>query len=150
MIGADDLTAVLEASVRGEEVSRLFYEALAKRSVNLETRSLAETLSKEEAAHRELLLHQFEGQVDLDRALAGLSAEAPHSTVLSPTATPIEVLTWALDKERESEVRYKFLAEQYAKTPHWTLFLQLSEGEREHKNRIQRELDRRGGGLTTW
>lgn len=150
MLNLDPFVRELEASVRGEEESRLFYEALAGRATRGETRALAEGLAREEEAHRETFLRQFEGQVDRERALAGLDPAAAASRALDPSAAPSELLRWAVDKERESEVRYKFLAEQYAKTPHWVLFLQLSESEREHKSRLQRELDRLAGGLTPW
>ncbi len=132
-----DLTKTLEKSVRDEEESRLFYEALAQRAERPETRALAESLAEEEAGHREALLRQFEGRINRERTLANLAPRA-----IASSATPRELLLWALDKERDSEVRYKFLAEQFGGTPHWVLFLQLSEGEREHKNRIQGELDR--------
>lgn len=148
---ADDLTLSLEieASIRGEEESRLAYAALAALATREETRLLAERLSKEEAAHRDLLLRQFEGQVEPHRALAGLEVEGA-ATPLPAGASPAELLRTAVEKERESEARYKFLAERFAKTPHWVLFLQLAEGEREHKTRLQRELDSLGGGLTSW
>lgn len=150
MAEEDPLAQEIEASIRGEEESRLAYAALARRATRDETRLLAERLSKEEGVHRDLLLRQFASHVDAANALAGIDFENLTAKILSDGTTPAELLDRAIEKERESESRYKFLAERHAKTPHWVLFLQLAEQEREHKSRLQRELDSLGGGLTIW
>lgn len=130
---------VLTEAIQAEVVSRAFLQRLAERAADTRTRKKLLDLADRELVHR----------AHLERRYRELIGEAPPQ----PPEVPIEIpadyyqidlgraLKIALERERDSESNYRFLAERVPETELGALFLELAEIEWKHKVDIQREYD---------
>jgi rubrerythrin len=131
---------IIERAIASEIASRRFYEALAAEMHGNDLRERVLELSREEASHEAMLIKAFPGMVDQERVHAfPASPQAPCGEILGMTLASI--LTLAMSRERDSEESYKAMAEEARDHGVYVLLLRLSEYERQHKVRLQRELE---------
>jgi rubrerythrin len=136
----EDLRDVIERAVASEIVSRRFYGALAGELPEGELRQRARDLERDEAFHETMLIEAFPGIVNMERVLASLGG-TPAPAVEKHGMTLASILTLAMNRERDSEEKYKAMAEEARDHEGYLLLLRLSEFERQHKVRLQRELE---------
>lgn len=133
---------ILERAVAMEIRSRRFYEALAAEVPDAGLRERVFQLARDEAQHEAALLEGFPGIIDMQRVLDSL-AQPPVPREAGIGMTLATVLVLAMNREREAEEHYKFMAEAEQRSSHenYLLLLKLAEFERQHKVKLQRELE---------
>jgi rubrerythrin len=134
---------VLRKAIQSEVESRLFYQKMAERagSPAVQTRMLQ--LADGELVHRAKLERKY-------RETIGASAPDPEPVQLElpPELVGLDMarsLKVALERERESESYFRFMAERVPDTELGRLFMELAEMEWKHKTDLQAEYDRVAG-----
>lgn len=134
---------VLWKAIQSEVETRVFYQKLAQRAASPEIRQRLLQLADMELVHRAKMERRY-------RETIGSAPPDPDPVVLE---IPHEVsnldlsraLKYALERERESESYYRFLAERVpATTELGRLFVELAEIEWKHKTDLQAEYDASG------
>ena len=136
----EEFRSIIERAVASEIVSRRFYEALAGEVPEGNMRQRVWDLAREEAYHETMLLEAFPGIADMERVLASLGG-SPVADGEKSGMTLASILTLAMNRERDSEESYKAMAEEAREHDGYLLLLRLSEYERQHKTKLQRELE---------
>lgn len=134
---------VLIEAIQSEVDSRAILLQLSLRAASEEVRQRLVELADKELLHRAKLEKKFHDEI----------GEAPPEPAepkitLSDDFAMLDMrraLKFVLDRERESEGNYRFLAERVPNTELGSLFLELAEIEWKHKNDIQREYDQAAG-----
>ena len=131
---------VLRQAIRSEVETRLFYQKLAERAATPEVRSRMLQLSDIELVHRAKLERKY-------RDMIGTQPPDPGEVTVDLPAELVKLdmsraLKYALERERESESHFRFLAERVPPTTELgRLFVELAETEWKHKTDLQAEYD---------
>jgi rubrerythrin len=134
---------VLREAIQSELVSRAFLIALAERTTTTAAKKKLLELADRELVHRARLERRY-------REVVGENPPPPDDVhvELPYDMTNIDLrkgLKIALERERESESNFRFLAERVPNTELGNLFLELAEIEWKHKVEIQNEYDKVAG-----
>jgi rubrerythrin len=131
---------VLTKAIQSEVDTRAYYQKLAERAATPEVKKRLVALADSELLHRAHLERKFR--------------ERFKKTPPEPAAPTIEVpseigrldmaqaLKHALERERDSESYFRFMAERVPNTELGHLFMELAEIEWRHKTELQAEYDR--------
>lgn len=133
----DTISSCINDGFKSEEKSRLFYLEASNIVQSLEVKKRLLELAKEEERHRDLFAKKID-DVKLTETLLK-EVEKPSVDNRNRSLTVIDVLSIAIEKEREAETHYKFLAEKTEDHDLWVFLLALSEEERRHKTVLMRE-----------
>ena len=131
---------VLRKAIQAEVVTRVFYQALAERTADAAVRKRILQLADGELVHRAKLERKY-------RQTVGAPPPEPEPVHLDLPADVVDVnlrhaLKLALERERDSESYYRFMAERVpATTELGRLFVELGEIEWKHKTELQSEYD---------
>jgi rubrerythrin len=130
---------VLRKAIQSEVETRLYYQKMAERTVSPEGRKRMLQLADAELVHRAKLERKYSEvvrrpppeptppKVDLPSDLVNLDMR--------------QALKHALDRERDSESYFRFMAERVPGTDLGALFMELAEIEWKHKTELQAEYD---------
>jgi rubrerythrin len=117
----------------------VFYQKLADRAGSPEVRKRMQQLADGELVHRAKLERRY-------REVVGqLPPEpTPANVELAPDLVDLDMshaLKIALERERDSESYFRFMAERVPNTDLGRLFMELAEMEWKHKTDLQSEYD---------
>lgn len=135
---------VLRKAIQSEVETRVYYQKLAERAATPDVRQRLLQLSDAELVHRAKLERKY-------RDTIGAPPPSPEPVTLD---LPSEIanldlsraLKYALERERDSESYYRFLAERVPPTTELgRLFVELAEIEWKHKTDLQAEYDASAG-----
>lgn len=135
---------VLRQAIQSEVETRVYYQKLAERAANPAVRRRMLELADLELLHR----------AKLERKYATVFGSQPPEPDPVHIELPWEIsdldmsraLKYALERERDSESHYRFLAERVpAETELGRLFMELAEIEWKHKTDLQAEYDLAAG-----
>jgi rubrerythrin len=137
---SNDVTAVLEAAVRGEEEAHDFYKDVAERATHPVVRQTFSELAVDELGHKAFL----EGCLKDPRLLEVLHvgpdykvAEATPLPDLSLSMGPADALALAMKKEEHAARGYEALAAATSDPDIRTIFENLARMEVGHKVRLE-------------
>jgi rubrerythrin len=131
---------VLRQAIQSEVETRVYYQKLAERAATPEVRLRMLQLSDVELVHRAKLERKY-------RETIGTPPPAPDPVTLElpPEIANLDMsraLKYALERERDSESHFRFLAERVPTTTELgRLFVELAEIEWKHKTDLQAEYD---------
>ena len=131
---------VLREAIQSEVETRAYYRALAERAATPEVRQRLLQLSDLELVHRAKMERKY-------RDLVGANPPDPAPVELElpsdiANLDMSKALKYALERERDSESHYRFMAERVpATTELGRLFMELAEIEWKHKTDLQAEYD---------
>ncbi|HEX6159948.1 MAG TPA: ferritin family protein [Thermoanaerobaculia bacterium] len=131
---------VLRHAIQSEVETRVYYQKLAERAATPEVRRRMLELSDLELVHRAKLERRY-------RELVGEQPPAPDpvNIEIAPDVVNLDMskaLKHALERERDSESYYRFMAERVPSTTELgRLFVELAEVEWRHKTDLQAEYD---------
>ena len=135
---------VLRQAIQSEIETRIFYQKLAERADSPQVRRRLLELADLELVHRAKLERKYRDTIGNDPP----DVKPPHVEI------PYDIqeldmgraLKYALERERDSESHYRFLAERVAaETELGRLFMELAEIEWKHKTDLQAEYDAAAG-----
>ncbi|MFZ2494024.1 MAG: ferritin family protein [Thermoanaerobaculia bacterium] len=134
---------VLRNAIQSEVETRAFYQRLAERAETPAVRRRLLDLADGELLHRAKLERKY-------RETIGSEAPPPQlvSIELPPDLQNLDMsraLKFALERERDSESQYRFMAERVPDTELGHLFLELADIEWRHKIDLQAEYDAASG-----
>ncbi|HSP32686.1 MAG TPA: ferritin family protein [Thermoanaerobaculia bacterium] len=130
---------VLRKAIQSEIETRVYYQKLAERSATPDVRKKLLDLADGEIVHRVKLERRYREEIHKDPP----EPEAVKVD-LPPDVTNLDMaraLKHALERERESESYYRFMAERVPDTDLGHLFLELADVEWKHKTDLQAEYD---------
>jgi rubrerythrin len=130
---------VLRKAIQSEVETRVYYQRLAERAGNAEVRKRMLQLADGELVHRAKMERRYREEV-------GQTAPEPlpGTVELPPDLVDLDLsraLKHALERERESESYFRFMAERVPDTKLGALFMELAEIEWKHKTDLQAEYD---------
>ena len=131
---------VLRHAIQSEVETRVYYRKLAERAATPEVRQRMLQLSDLELVHRAKMERKY-------RDLVGANPPEPQPVELElpgdiANLDMVKALKYALERERDSESHYRFMAERVpATTELGRLFMELAEIEWKHKTDLQAEYD---------
>lgn len=131
---------VLREAIQSEVETRVYYQKLAERAATPDVRTRLLQLSDLELVHRAKLERRY-------RELVGQHPPEPQpvNIEIAPEVMNLDMskaLKHALERERDSESYYRFMAERVpATTELGRLFVELAEIEWRHKTDLQAEYD---------
>ena len=134
---------VLRQAIQSEVETRVYYQKLAERSGSAEVRKRMLQLADGELVHRAKLERKY-------RESIGTNPPEPQPVTadLPGDVRQLDMrraLKLALERERDSESHYRFMAERVpAETELGRLFMELAEIEWKHKTDLQAEYDLTG------
>ena len=135
---------VLRQAIQSEVETRLYYQKMAERAGSPEVRKRMLQLADAELLHRAKLERKYRETIGKDAP-----DPQPPKVDLPPDLTRLDMrkaLKHALERERESESHFRFLAERVPpETELGRLFVELAEIEWKHKTDLQAEYDQAGG-----
>ncbi len=131
---------VLRQAIRSEVETRLFYQRLAERAATPDVRTRMQQLADVELVHRAKLERKYRDLIGTPPPDPGpVTVDLPADVV---TLDMSRALKYALERERDSESHFRFLAERVpATTELGRLFVELAETEWKHKTDLQAEYD---------
>ncbi|MFP5246530.1 MAG: ferritin family protein [Thermoanaerobaculia bacterium] len=131
---------VLRQAIQSEVETRVYYQKMAERAASPAVRARMLQLADLELVHRAKLERKYRETVGNDPP-----QPEPVSIDLPPEMSNLDMsraLKYALERERDSESHYRFLAERVeATTELGRLFMELAEIEWKHKTDLQAEYD---------
>jgi rubrerythrin len=131
---------VLRQAILSEVETRIYYQKLAERAASPEVRDRMLQLADVELVHRAKLERKYRDTIGATPPDPG-----PVSIDLPPEMVQLDIsraLKYALERERDSESHFRFLAERVpATTELGRLFVELAETEWKHKTDLQAEYD---------
>jgi rubrerythrin len=131
---------VLREAIQSEVETRVYYQKLADRAATPDVRQRLLQLADAELVHRAKLERKYKETVGTNPPAPG-----PVTLELGPEMTNLDLsraLKYALERERDSESYYRFLAERVPSTTELgRLFMELAEVEWKHKTDLQAEYD---------
>ncbi len=130
---------VLRKAIQSEVESRVYFQKLAERAATPEVRNRLLQLADMELVHRAKMERKYQeevGQKPPDPE--PVKIDLPYDLVNLNMA---HALKHALERERESESYYRFMAERVPNTELGHLFLELADIEWKHKTDLQAEYD---------
>jgi rubrerythrin len=131
---------VLRQAIQSEVETRVYYQKLAERAGSPAVRARLLQLSDVELVHRAKLERKY-------RDTVGTAPPDPEpvNIELPPEIANLDMsraLKYALERERDSESHFRFMAERVpATTELGRLFVELGETEWKHKTDLQAEYD---------
>jgi rubrerythrin len=133
---------VLRNAIQSEVETRVYYQRLAERAATPEVRKRLLQLADGELVHRARMERKY-------REMIGQAPPDPQPvTVEIPSETTNldmpRALKLALERERDSESYFRFMAERVPDTELGRLFMELAETEWKHKTDLQAEYDASG------
>ena len=131
---------VLREAIQSEVETRAFYQKLAERAATPDVRKRMLQLADAELVHRAKLERKYR------ETFGNLPPDpVPVQVDLAPDITDLDMaraLKLALERERDSESYYRFMAERVPGTTELgRLFMELAEIEWKHKTDLQSEYD---------
>jgi rubrerythrin len=131
---------VLRQAIHSEVETRVLYQKLAERAATPEVRARMLQLSDMELVHRAKLERKYRDMIGKPPPDPGpVTIEIPSDVVSLDMS---RALKFALERERDSESHFRFLAERVpATTELGRLFVELAETEWKHKIDLQAEYD---------
>jgi rubrerythrin len=131
---------VLRKAIQSEVETRSFYQKLAERAVSPDVRKRLLELADMELVHRAKLERKYRD------AIGDLPPDPENVEVeLGPDMVNLDLsraLKYALERERDSESYFRFMAERVPTTTELgRLFMELAEIEWKHKTDLQAEYD---------
>ena len=135
---------VLREAIQSEVETRVYYQKLADRASAPEARARLLQLADIELVHRAKMERKY-------RDMLGKNPPepAPVNIDLPSDIAALDLsraLKYALERERDSESHYRFLAERVPPTTELgRLFVELAEIEWKHKTDLQAEYDAASG-----
>ncbi len=135
---------VLRKAIQSEVDSRAYFQKLAERAGTPEVRKRLLELSDNELVHRAKMERKYKEEVRKEPP----EPEQPKVDVPSDIRNLDmgRALKLALERERDSESYYRFMAERVPETELGHLFLELADIEWKHKTDLQAEYDRAVAG----
>ena len=134
---------VLRQAIQSEVETRVYYQKVAERAGTAEVRKRILQLADGELLHRAKLERKYKETIGGDPP-----PPQPVTVDLPAELTKLDMrraLKHALERERESESHYRFMAERVpADTELGRLFVELAEIEWKHKTDLQAEYDAAG------
>jgi rubrerythrin len=131
---------VLRKAIHSEVETRVYYQKLAERAATPEVRKRMLDLADGELVHRVKMERKYREEV-------GQTPPEPEPVTieLPPDLVQLDMpraLKHALERERDSESYYRFMAERVPETELGRLFMELADIEWKHKTDLQAEYDR--------
>ena len=131
---------VLRDAIQSEVETRAYYQKLAERAGSSDVKKRLLQLADNELLHR----------AQMERKYRETFKKAPPDPTPAKVDLPSDMvnldlataLKHALERERESESYYRFMAERVPNTELGRLFMELAEVEWKHKTDLQAEYDR--------
>jgi rubrerythrin len=133
---------VLRKAIQSEVETRVYYQKLAERAGTPEVRKRLLQLADGELVHRARMERKYRetiGQAPPDPEPVEVEIPAETTNLDMPRA-----LKLALERERDSESYFRFMAERVPDTELGRLFMELAETEWKHKTDLQAEYDASG------
>lgn len=133
---------VLRKAIQSEVETRIYYQKMAERAGSPEVRRRLLQLADGELVHRAKLERKYResiGQPPPEPELPVVEIPAEITNLDMPRA-----LKLALERERDSESYFRFMAERVPDTELGRLFMELAETEWKHKTDLQAEYDASG------
>jgi rubrerythrin len=130
---------VLRKAIQSEIETRAYYQKMAERAGTADVRKRMLQLADLELVHRAKMERKYReevGQTPPDPLPATI--ELPSDLVDLDLS---RALKHALERERESESYFRFMAERVPDTKLGALFMELAEIEWKHKSDLQAEYD---------
>jgi rubrerythrin len=131
---------VLRNALQSEVETRVYYQKMAQRTSVDAVRNRMLELADRELEHRLKLEAKYRHMIGSEPPQAG-----PVAIELAPDINNLDMsraLKLAVERERDSESYYRFLAERVAGTSELgLLFMELAEVEWKHKSDLQAEYD---------
>ncbi len=136
---------VLRTAIQSEAETRAFYQQLAVRTNLPEVKKRLLELADMELLHRAKLERRYREEI---------GEAPPDPTPVTPVDLAPEIndldmqraLKICLERERDSESYFRFMAERTTNTELLNLFQELAEFEWKHKTDLQAEYDRATAG----
>jgi rubrerythrin len=130
---------VLRNAIQSEVETRVYYQKMAERAGSPDVRKRMLQLADGELVHRAKLERKY-------RETIGNAAPNPEPVTieLPPDIADLDMsraLKLALERERDSESYFRFMAERVPNTELGRLFMELAEIEWKHKTDLQAEYD---------
>jgi rubrerythrin len=130
---------VLRKAIQTEIETRTYYQKMAERAGTDEVRKRMLQLADAELVHRAKMERKYREEI----------GQAPPEPLPATIELPPEVanldmsraLKHALERERDSESYFRFMAERVPDTKLGALFMELAEIEWKHKTDLQAEYD---------
>lgn len=131
---------VLREAIQSEVETRVYYQKLAERAATPDVRQRLLQLSDLELVHRAKLERKYRETIGTNPPEPGpVNIDLPQDIANLDLS---KALKYALERERDSESHYRFLAERVpATTELGRLFMELAEIEWKHKTDLQAEYD---------
>jgi rubrerythrin len=131
---------VLRKAIDSEVETRAYYQKLAERAATPDVRKRMLELADAELLHRAKMERKYREEV-------GKAPPDPETPKIDLPNDLVNVdmpraLKHALERERESESYYRFMAERVPETELGHLFMELADIEWKHKTDLQAEYDR--------
>ena len=130
---------VLRNAIHSEVETRVYYQRMAERAGAPEVRKRMLSLADGELVHRAKLERRYREMIGNDPP-----DPAPVTVDIPPEISNLDMskaLKLALERERDSESYYRFMAERVPNTELGRLFMELAEMEWKHKTDLQAEYD---------
>jgi len=130
---------VLRNAIHSEVETRVYYQRMAERSGAPEVRKRMLSLADGELVHRAKLERRYREMIGHEPP-----DPAPVTVDIPPEISNLDMskaLKLALERERDSESYYRFMAERVPNTELGRLFMELAEMEWKHKTDLQAEYD---------
>ena len=130
---------VLRQAIQSEVETRVYYQKMAERAGSPEVRNRMLQLADGELVHRAKMERKY-------REAIGHNAPDPEPVTIEIASDIVRLdmahaLKHALERERDSESYYRFMAERVPNTELGRLFMELAEMEWKHKTDLQAEYD---------
>lgn len=131
---------VLRKAIQSEVETRVYFQKLAERAATPEVQKRLLQLSDMELVHRAKLERKY-------RDIVGSAPPPPEPVEIELGSEVVSLdlsraLKYALERERDSESYYRFMAERVPTTTELgRLFMELAEIEWKHKTDLQAEYD---------
>jgi len=131
---------VLREAIQSEVETRVYYQKMAERAATPEVRQRLLQLADMELVHRAKLERKYRDTLGTNPpATEPVTIELPSDIVNLDMSRALKL---ALERERDSESHYRFLAERVPPTTELgRLFVELGEIEWKHKTDLQAEYD---------
>jgi rubrerythrin len=130
---------VLRNAIDSEVETRVYYQRMAERAGAPEVRKRMLSLADGELVHRAKLERRYREMIGQEPP-----DPAPVTVDIPPEISNLDMskaLKLALERERDSESYYRFMAERVPNTELGRLFMELAEMEWKHKTDLQAEYD---------
>jgi rubrerythrin len=130
---------VLRDAIQSEVETRVYYQRMADRAASAEVRKRMLELADGELVHRAKLERKYRDTIGAEPPPpAAVDVDLPYDMINVDMG---RALKHALERERESESNFRFMAERVPNTELGRLFMELAELEWKHKTDLQMEYD---------